>query len=71
MFFLVDTRDRPPPRREPSRIPPWVGIFVLLVVVGIVTGGVIGVITLFTAIVLLLDRALPWVERGGLGDYRQ
>lgn len=70
MFFLIDTREQPP-RREPQRVPRWVGAFVLLVVVGIVTGGVIGVIALFSAVCLLIDRVLPSVAHGGLKDYRQ
>ena len=70
MLFLIDTRE-PPPKREPARLPRWVAVLVLLIVVGIVTGGIIGVIALFSAVCLLIDRALPSVSHGGLRDYHQ
>ena len=70
MLFLIDTRQQPP-RREPPRLPKWLAAVVLLFVAGVVTGGVIGVICLFTMVVVIIDRALPAVTNGGLRDYRQ
>ena len=70
MFFLVDTRERRP-RREPDRLPRWVAVVTVLVVIGVVSGGLVGVIALFAAVVLLVDRALPAVREGGLHDHRQ
>jgi hypothetical protein len=70
VLFLIDTREQPP-KREPPRLPKWLAAVVLLFVVGVVTGGVIGVICLFTAVVVIIDRALPSVTNGGLRDYHQ
>jgi hypothetical protein len=71
VFFLVDTRDQRPPRREPRKIPRWVALVAILVVVALATGGVIALIAWFTIVCLLVDRALPSVSEGGLRHYRQ
>jgi hypothetical protein len=70
VFFLVDTRERPQ-RRERRRLPRWLALLAILVVVAFATGGVIAVIAWFTILCLLIDRALPSVSEGGLRNYRQ
>ena len=70
MFFLVDTRDRAP-RREPRKLPKWLALLAILVVVAFAAGGVIALIAWFTIVCLLVDRALPSVSEGGLRNYRQ
>jgi hypothetical protein len=70
VFFLVDTRDHRPERR-PHRLPKWLAVVAILVVVAFATGGVVAIIAWFTILCLLVDRALPSVSQGGLRDYRQ
>ena len=70
MFLLVDTRDHKP-RREPRRLPRWLALLAILIVVAFATGGVIAVIAWFSILCLLVDRALPSVSEGGLRNYRQ
>ena len=70
MFLLVDTRDHKP-RREPRRLPRWLALLAILIVVACATGGVIAVIAWFSILCLLVDRALPSVSEGGLRNYRQ
>ena len=70
MFFLVDTRDHGP-RREPRRLPRWLAVLAVLIVVAFATGGVIGILAWFTILCLVVDRALPSVSEGGLRNYRQ
>ena len=70
VFFLVDTRDHRP-RREPRRLPRWLALLAILIVVAFATGGIIAVIAWFTILCLLVDRALPSVSEGGLRNYRQ
>jgi hypothetical protein len=70
VFFLVDTRDQRP-KREPHRLPKWLALVAILVVVAFATGGVIALIAWFSIVCLLVDRALPSVSEGGLRNYRQ
>ena len=70
MLLLIDTREEPR-RREPRRLPRWLAVLVLLLVLALAFGGVIGVILLFTAICLAVDRLLPSAEWSGLRHHRQ
>jgi len=72
--MLIDTCEPRPERprgRRQDGLPRWLAAFALLVVVGLATGGVVGAIALFAAVLLAIDRAVPGASAGGLREWRQ